>query len=448
METNGFPFTFVGRQASLASAGFSKVQHEDYCGAVVAPPGAFGAHQYSTTDNYLQNIVRDALASSRPDVAMILIGANDIGRGRNPYQWRRTTEPPCYQLFFPTLRMSTSFWPRSARCKTEVPVDSFTTRMPRTSPFRTPRCKRSLTSAAPWGQKVFLADMFSAVDYNLMFNPDPVHPNALGLQSIAREWLARLQAITIRTNLITSTSISGGASWKYNDTGQDLGTNWAQINYDDNGWSNGVARLGYGDPATATTVSFGPQSTNKFVTTYFRRSFVVPWNVVITNLNLRVARADGAVVWLNGQDIYRGNLPAVLIASTNVALSALTMYTGHIFYPTNVPVSNLPAGTNWIAVEVHLSSVTSSAMGFDVELIGSGFWLAPPPLSITSAGDNNVALNWPLFYGSRFSLYSTTNLNATDSWTLATGSIQTGAGQNTVTQSVDSSAKFFRLGQL
>ena len=65
LETNGFPFTFVGRQASTASPGFSKVQHEGYCGAVVAPPGVYGAHQYSATDNYLQKIVPDALAIAR-----------------------------------------------------------------------------------------------------------------------------------------------------------------------------------------------------------------------------------------------------------------------------------------------------------------------------------------------------------------------------------------------
>jgi hypothetical protein len=88
LASNSFPFIFVGRQVSSPQVGFSKVRHEGYCGAVVAPPGVLGAHQYSTTSNYLQKIVPDALviASNTPQVAMILIGANDIGRGRNPYQ--------------------------------------------------------------------------------------------------------------------------------------------------------------------------------------------------------------------------------------------------------------------------------------------------------------------------------------------------------------------------
>jgi hypothetical protein len=234
--------------------------------------------------------------------------------------------------------------------------------------------------------------------------------------------------------------------WKYNDTGSDLGTDWTQANYDDSSWSNGIARLGYGDPATATTVSFGPQPSNKYTTTYFRRSFVVPWTAAITNLNLRVARADGVVVWLNGQEIYRTNLPAGPIAYTNRALSVMNIYNRHIFYPTDVPV-NLPTGTNCIAAEVHLSGAGTGAMGFDMELIGSGYLLPLPSLSIAWAGDQTVALSWPPVYANNFSLYSTTNLNAANSWTPATTFIQTNFGQLTVTQSVDSIPKFFRLQQ-
>src|SRR5690242_4673750 len=32
LETNNFPFTFVGRQTSGANVGFTKRQHEGYCG--------------------------------------------------------------------------------------------------------------------------------------------------------------------------------------------------------------------------------------------------------------------------------------------------------------------------------------------------------------------------------------------------------------------------------
>src|SRR5262249_38991700 len=102
------------------------------------------------------------------------------------------------------------------------------------------------------GQNIFLADMFSAVDYSTGFLSDHLHPNPVGLKAIASEWATRIQTICIRTNRFMSMFVNGGANWKFSDTGQDLGTDWAQTNYDDSAWSSGIARLGYGDPTIAT----------------------------------------------------------------------------------------------------------------------------------------------------------------------------------------------------
>jgi lysophospholipase L1-like esterase len=440
LETNGFPFTFVGRETSAAAAGFTKRQHEGHCGAVVASPGLFGdGHQYSASQNYLQKIVSEAFTNAIPDVMLILIGANDIGNGRNPFLVATNHVATLLNIIFSNAPNVTVVLAKATRQENYTgPVNGANI------PIYNAMLQAVVNQRRALGQKVCLADLYSAVTYPANFS-DGLHPNATGMQQAANEWLARLQTITIQTNLIVTNFIYGGANWEYNDKGQDLGTNWTQPGYDDSGWSNGVARLGYGDSADATTVSFGPQSNNKYVTTYFRRPFVVPWNMVITNLNLRVAQADGAVVWLNGQEIYRTNLPAGPITYTNLALTAMTYYPRYIFYPTNVPVSNLPTGTNWIAAEVHVHSIANATMGFDMELIGSGYLLPTPSLSITPAGDN-VLFSWPT-NGGNFTLYSTTNLADTASWTTVSAAMQTNDGQITVTQALDADAKFFRLQQ-
>src|SRR5262249_46288882 len=87
LEASGIPFTNTGRNLSFAYTGFTKRNHEGYCGTVIAPPGVFAVYNYGTTDAYLQRILRDALAitNNRPHLMLILIGANDIGRGRNPW---------------------------------------------------------------------------------------------------------------------------------------------------------------------------------------------------------------------------------------------------------------------------------------------------------------------------------------------------------------------------
>lgn len=441
LETNGIAFTNTGRLLSPASAGFTKRRHEGYCGSVIGSPGVFAVYTYSTTDAYLQKIVRDALAitNNRPDLMLILIGANDIGRGRNPRVVATNDMSGLLNIIFSNTPNANVILAKTTTLQNaSLGYGAYATNVP----IYNAALQAMVNQRRALGQNVFLADMFSAADYSTGFQSDHLHPNAVGLKAIANEWAARVETILVRTNQITALFINGGADWKYLASGADLGTNWAQPNYDDSGWSNGLARLGYGDPATATTVSFGPDANNKFVTTYFRRSFVVPWNAVITNLNFRLARVGGAAAWLNGQEMFRTNLPGGPITYTNLALTAMTGYTAHIFYPTNIAVTGLPPGTNLIAAEIHQSSVTNSTLGFDMELIGSGYLLPTPALSITPSG-GNVQLSWPITNGHSFTLYSTTNLAG--AWTMTAATTYTNGGQIVVTQAPDTSAKFFRL---
>jgi lysophospholipase L1-like esterase len=443
LETNGFAFTNTGRILSPGYTGFTKRRHEGYCGSVIGPPGVFAVYNYSTADAYLQRIVRDALAitNNRPDLILILIGANDIGRGRNPWSVATNDMPTLLNIIFSNVPNANVFLAKTTTLlNATLGYSVYATNVP----IYNGALQKMVNERRALGQNVFLADMFSAVDYSTGFLPDHLHPNPVGLRAIAAEWAARIQTITLRPDQVTTSLVNGGADWKYSDTGQDPGTNWAQPNFDDSAWSNGIARLGYGDPATATTLGFGPDSTNKFVTTYFRRSFVVPWNSIITNLNFRLARTGGAAVWLNGAEIFRVNLPPGPITYTNLALTQMTGYTGHIFYPTNIAVAALPTGTNIIAVEIHQSSPTNSALGFDMELIGSGSWFPAPTLAVTEIG-GALRFAWPVTNGSGFALYSTTNLPATNSWALTAGSPQTNGGQIVVTQSPTASPQFFRL---
>jgi hypothetical protein len=388
-------------------------------------------HGYTGTDVYLYLITRDALTNTFPDVVLILSGANDIGRGRNPYYVATNSMVNLLNLIFSRATNANVVLTKITTLQDAgLGYSAYETNVP----IYNAALQVLVNQRRAQGKNVFLADMFSAVDYSTMFLSDHLHPNPPGLKAIASE----------RTNQIQSVLINGGANWKYSATGLDLETNWSQTNFDDSGWSNGIARLGYGDLATATTVSFGTDPTNKFVTTYFRRQFVVPWNVVITNLNFRLSRAGGGVVRLNGQEMFRTNLPGGLITYTNLALAAMTGYTAHIFYPTNIAVTGLPTGTNLVAVEIHQSSVTNSTLGFDMELIGSGYLLPTPSLSITRAG-SDVVLNWPVTNGYSFNLFSTTNLASAGSWTMTGAPANTNGGQIVVTQSPDTSAKFFRL---
>ena len=124
----------------------------------------------------------------------------------------------------------------------------------------------------------------------------------------------KLLITTIAAVLLTTTVYGGenpiprGSDWHYLDDGSDQGTAWRGVEFDDSAWSSGSAQLGYGDGDEATVVSFGPNSANKYVTTYFRKAFEL--GELERPMVLRILRDDGAAVYINGVEVFRSNMPA------------------------------------------------------------------------------------------------------------------------------------------
>ncbi len=162
-----------------------------------------------------------------------------------------------------------------------------------------------------------------------------------------------------------------GATWRYLDDGSDQGSAWSAPAFDDSLWASGPAQLGYGDGDEATVVSFGADSNNKFITTYFRHGFMAPNPGQYLTLNLRLQRDDGARVFLNGVEISRSGLPGGTVDFDTEADNTAAEAEEENFYWIGVDPALLAVGANVLAVEVHQTSPTSSDISFDAELIGS-----------------------------------------------------------------------------
>ncbi len=182
--------------------------------------------------------------------------------------------------------------------------------------------------------------------------------------------------ITVAAGFTTNlTFIPTGAVWKFLDNGTDQGSAWTSLNFNDQFWGVGPAQLGYGDGDERYTNSFGPNSASKYITTYYRRAFVVNDPASVSALNLRLLRDDGGVVHLNGSEVYRNNMPAGPIGFLTTALGAVP--DENAFYSAVVNPGYLVPGANVIAVEIHQANGTSSDMSFDFELTGVQSFLAP-----------------------------------------------------------------------
>jgi hypothetical protein len=247
--------------------------------------------------------------------------------------------------------------------------------------------------------------------------------------------------INVTRELVSSTFIPAGSVWKYLDDGSNQGTNWAQPAFNDFAWPMGQARLGFGGDGEVTVLLGQPR-----ITYYFRKTFVVPPGAVYTNLNFRLVRDDGAVVWLNGREAYRSNMPAGAIANTTRPSATVGTADEQTFFATTIAVTNLPPGTNLVSVEVHQFDGTSSDVGFNLELLGSGYLenVAPPFVAVTLA-DGMVEISWPATF-SGYQVYTSTTVNApAASWVPVGVTPVLASGRYVVSLSPSGGAEFFRL---
>lgn len=165
--------------------------------------------------------------------------------------------------------------------------------------------------------------------------------------------------------------VASGTSWRYLDDGSDQGSAWRAPEFNDEAWASGPAPLGYGpqDNYVATTVSFGGNSSNKHITTYFRKDFEVSDIENVESLVLSLWLDDGAVVYLNGAELVRENMPAGEINYLTNTVTFVAEWPTWTHY--QIPVASLQMGQNVLAVEVHQTSPTSSDLAFDLRLLGS-----------------------------------------------------------------------------
>jgi hypothetical protein len=186
---------------------------------------------------------------------------------------------------------------------------------------------------------------------------------ATNLAGRATSAVATLTVTTLATSL---TLVPAGARWKYFDLTNDLGSAWRAWEYNDNSWSNGFARLGYGGDGEVTRVN-----SNRFrITTYLRHSFLLSDTNGLESLSLRMQRDDAAVVYLNGLEIWRDNLSNGVVTWFSLASNAVAGADETNWFTNTLSASGLRIGTNLFAVEIHQNGTNSSDLGFNFEATG------------------------------------------------------------------------------
>ncbi len=196
--------------------------------------------------------------------------------------------------------------------------------------------------------------------------------------------------------------IRAGSNWKYYvSNSAPASANWkGGGTFDDSGWPQGQAPLGYGNDGEVTRVPACPNDptcATKSWTTYFRKPFTFnasayAGTVAVADqrsLLINYRRDDGLVIYLNGQELWRENMPTGPITHTTPALGPAEPEKAWL--TAIVSLTGLREGTNYLAAEVHQNSQTSSDLHFNLELIVSPYAYDPTTTSASRVAAGTVS---------------------------------------------------------
>ncbi|AKK07879.1 fibrinogen-like YCDxxxxGGGW domain-containing protein [Corynebacterium testudinoris] len=166
------------------------------------------------------------------------------------------------------------------------------------------------------------------------------------------------------------------ATWHYS---YDQGTPAAGWNMESGfaTWPEGTVPIGYGAGGLGTSLT-PPAGATRPITTWFAREFEVANPRAFTTATLEYVADDGAVVYLNGQEIHRTRLadgPVNADTRANAAISTSAAQATRVRIA--IPSSLLKPGKNVLAAETHLNYRTSPNMSFDANLLITDFAPAP-----------------------------------------------------------------------
>lgn len=174
-----------------------------------------------------------------------------------------------------------------------------------------------------------------------------------------------LQASTLAD---TPVEVPQGSSWSWRYSDAPLPGGWNALGFDDLSWNTGAAPLGRGEARLSTDIDRARLRV-KPLSAQFRHAFSVTHPESLRDGTLSVLVDDGVVVYLNGVELGRSNLPGGTITQNSIATGAPGYRTASARLVTfRVPASLLVSGTNVLAASVHANYRDTPDLAFDLSL--------------------------------------------------------------------------------
>ena len=175
------------------------------------------------------------------------------------------------------------------------------------------------------------------------------------------------------------------------------GSTWKNEGFDDSSWATIRTQTGFGDddenePYTVVDYDTTTGGTQIGPVVLFRQTFTVPSVAALASVTGEVKSDDGAVVYINGTEVFRSpNVAASLTAYATVGIASAPA--DNLTAALTVPLNLLHNGVNTIAVSVHQYNNTTSDSTFDLKLTGSPA-VSTPPLALNFGKSGSQPVMW------------------------------------------------------
>ncbi|MEX3611251.1 fibrinogen-like YCDxxxxGGGW domain-containing protein [Rothia sp. LK2588] len=153
-----------------------------------------------------------------------------------------------------------------------------------------------------------------------------------------------------------------GSTWDYKLGTEAFGEDWNAVRTLVTGWSSGKAALGWGSAPLATTLE------KATATSFIARHDLELFGIKGRDLKLTTYADDGLVIYVNGREVKRSNMPEGTVTHTTYATAAPSTATAQSKpVEVTVPAEYLREGKNVIAVSVHSNYRSTPSVSFDLK---------------------------------------------------------------------------------
>lgn len=163
--------------------------------------------------------------------------------------------------------------------------------------------------------------------------------------------------------------IGNGELWYYYDSIMPENEMWFSDFKANLNWKTGHSEFGYGDGDEATVIGYGEDPKHKHITSYFYKKFETSNPEEFLGYLINLKADDGAVVYLNGKEIWRINMPFGKITDRTRSEFRVEGENEERVQTFVLDSKLLIDGENTMAVSVHQVNSASSDCSFEMAIV-------------------------------------------------------------------------------